>query len=442
MYSCVSRDALGRTVRPGYSFTCVSTRFVALTHPSFRYYLAGGFLSNVGNQVQTWAIVWHVYSLTESSFMVGVIGLVRVAPLLLFSLFGGVIADQFDRRKVMLLTQSALMVIAVVLAILTLSDRDTVGAIYALVAVSAVARAFDGPSRQALVASLVPANHLPNAISLNGVSWRLSDVIGPIIAGFLIAWNVPGPVSGLALCYVVNFVSFFAVLYAVWKLPPRLPDMPGLERVRSLGQVVDFIKDGLRFVHRTPVVRNAMWIDFWATFFSAADALLPAFAGPILELGPKGFGILAASTGVGALLAAVVMTWLPPVRHQGRWVIIMIAAYGVCTVLFGLSQNLAMAVIFLAGTGAADMVSTVLRQTIRQLATPDHMRGRMSATGMLFHISGPQLGDFEAGLVSKFTGERLSVVLGGLACMVIAGIWGKGSALRDYEHRPTETTMS
>jgi MFS family permease len=410
-------------------------RFPALSHPAFRYYIVGGFISNVGNQLQAWAIAWHIFELTGSSLMVGTLGLVRVGPLLLFSLFGGVIADQFDRRKVMLLTQSMMALIALGLAALELSGRAAVLPIYGLVALFSVARAFDGPSRQALVASLVPNHILPNALSLNGISWRLSDVIGPVIAGILIAWQVPGPVTGLALCYVVNFGTFFAVLYAVYRLPPRLARLEGTERIRSFREVLDSIGEGLRFVQRTPVVRQAMWIDFWATFFSAADALLPAFAGPILQLGPRGFGILAASPAIGALLAAAALSWLPPIRHQGRWVIGMIALYGLFTVMFGLSQNLWMAVLFLAGTGAADMVSTVLRQTIRQLATPDHMRGRMTATGMLFHISGPQLGDFEAGLVASITGERAAVVIGGAASMLVALRWSRKTALKEYEHR-------
>jgi MFS family permease len=413
----------------------VSRRFPALEHEPFRYYLAGGFISNVGNQIQAWAIAWHIFALTDSSFMVGLLGLVRVGPLLVFSLFGGVIADQLDRRKVMFATQSGMAVVALWLAILELSGRASVVPIYALVAIFSIARAFDGPARQALVVSLVPARILPNAVSLNGISWRLSDVLGPVVAGFLIAWNPPGMASGLALCYLLNFGSFFAVLFAIYKLPPR-PSLPeGAERIRTVRQVFRSIGDGLEFVRRTPVVRQAMWIDFWATFFSAADALLPAFAGPILRLGPQGFGILAASSAVGALLAASALSLLPPVRHQGRWVIGMIAVYGLFTVLFGLSQNLWTAALFLAGTGAADMVSTVLRQTIRQLATPDSMRGRMSATGMLFHISGPQLGDFEAGAVASVTGERASVVIGGVACMFVALRWSGKTALKEYEHR-------
>lgn len=413
----------------------LSSRFPALASRSFARYLAGGFISNVGNTLQAAAIAWHVWVLTGSSAMVGVLGLVRVGPLLIFSLFGGVLADQIDRRKVMLATQSAMALVALMLAAITFAGVREVGAIYAMVALAAVARAFDGPARQALVVNLVPVHHVPNAVSLNGITWRLSDVTGPLIAGLLIALPLPGE-RGIALCYALNFLTFFAVLYTVWRLPARPPDVA---RLKGMREVLHSIGQGIDFVRRTPVVRNAMWIDFWATFFSSADALLPAFAGPILRLGPAGYGVLAASSAVGALLAASALAWFPPIRRQGAWVIAMVGAYGLFTILFGLSQNLVVAVIFLAGTGAADMISTVLRQTIRQLATPDEMRGRMTSVGSLFNISGPQLGDFEAGIVAKATGERLSVVLGGAACLLIAAHWGKGSPLRGYIHRaPSE----
>jgi len=188
-------------------------------------------------------------------------------------------------------------------------------------------------------------------------------------------------------------------------------------------------------VNTTPLVRRAIWIDFWATWFSGAEALFPAFAAKILKLGPEGYGILAGSTGVGALIAAGFLTMRPTVRRQGPLVVWMIASYGLFTVGFGLSQTLWMAAICLALVGASDMISTVMRQTIRQLATPDSLRGRMNATSSLFHISGPQLGDFEAGAVASVGGERFSIVLGGGLCMLVALHWSRAKALVGYEHK-------
>lgn len=409
-------------------------RLPALRHAHFRNYLAGTFVSNVGNNIQAWAIAWHIYDLTGSSFMVGLLGLVRIVPLLTLTLIGGVVADHADRRKVMILTQSAMSVVALGLATSAYSEIKSVFVLYAFVAIHAVARAFDGPARQSLFAGLVPPQDFPNAASLNGMAWRLSDVIGPVVAGFLIAWKGVGGVTGLSVCYLLNFVTYAAVLYAVWRLPSFRPENSG-DRPRRVREVIEQIKVGLRFVNRTPVVRSAMWIDFWATLLSGAEALLPAFATTILKLGAQGYGILAASTGVGALIAATGLAWLPTVQKQGRLVVMMIGTYGLFTIFFGIAPNVWVASLSLACIGASDMISTVLRQTIRQLATPDELRGRMNATSSLFHISGPQLGDFEAGAVAAAWGERASIVIGGALCLLVAAHWSRAKALVEYVHR-------
>lgn len=407
---------------------------LALQHADYRRYLFGSFISNVGNMVQASAVSLHVYHLTGSSLMVGLLGLVRVLPMLLFSLWGGIVADHRDRRSILLITQSCLGVVALLLTAMVWMGQEHVAIIYVCVGLYAVARAFDGPARQSMLPNLVPTEHLPNAIGINGISWRLSDVIGPVIAGTIIYLGGFRGLGGFGTCYLVNFVSFAAVLLALWLLPPKPPQGQLANRPQNLRDIGISIKEGLEYVRNTPVLRSTMWIDFWATLFSAADALLPAFATDILKVGPQGYGILQGSIGVGALIGATLMTSLPPVRRQGLWVILMIGLYGFFTLLFGFSNGLIMAVICLAGTGFADMVSTVLRQTIRQMATPDHMRGRMSATSMLFNITGPQLGDFEAGLVATPLGERWSVAIGGFASMLVAAHWGRGKALRDYKY--------
>lgn len=379
--------------------------------------------------MQAWAIAWHVYALTGSSFMVGLLGVVRVVPLLFLSLFGGVLADQADRRKVMLATQTGMAVVSLALFFLSSRGMASVAPLFVLVGLNTVARAFDGPARQALQVGLVPLEDYPNAASLNGVVWRMSDVLGPVVAGVMIAWPGALGLSGLSLCYFLNFLTFFALLAVVWRLPSRPPTG---RQSGSFREVVGSIREGLRFVRKTPVVRHAMWIDFWATFFAGADALLPAFAGTVLGLDPRGYGILAASSGAGALVAALAMSWAPTAAKPGRWVVGMIAAFGVSTVGLGFAPNLWTACLCLAGVGAADMVSTVFRQTIRQLATPDELRGRMTATSSLFHISGPQLGDFEAGAVASVAGERASIVFGGFMCLVVAGWWSRARALTEH----------
>lgn len=407
-------------------------RMPSLRHRHFRNYVVASFISNLGGQIQAWTLIWHLFHLTGSSYYVGMVGLVRVVPLLLFGLFGGVLADRYDRRKILLVTQFFMSLTAVGLGALTISGHASPLGLYAFVAVEAIARAYNGPVQQALVPNLVPPEDFPNAASVNGIQWRLSDVLGPACAGFLLAWHGVGMFSGLSLCYLFNAFSFVPVILVIVTLPKRpLPPITA----KGPKEVVRQMREGFQFVGRKHVLRNAMFIDFWATFLSGANALLPAFAGPILKLGPTGYGTLASSIGVGALAASLFLAVTPTIRRQGATVIAMIAAYGVFTVLFGISPNLWTACLFLAGTGAADMISTVMRQTIRQLATPDSMRGRMSSIGMLFQISGPQLGDYEAGTVAHLTGERIAVVIGGVGSLVVsAWYWLRGPALRDYEH--------
>ena len=406
----------------------------SLRHRDFTVYTLGRFAGNVGASVQLWTVAWHVYQVSgESSLHVGLLGLVRVLPLLLFSLVGGVAADHFDRKKLMTVMRWAMTAIALVLALVTILGLASLAWIYSLVAISSVARAFDGPARNALMVNLVPERDLPNALSVNGIAWRLSGVTGPIIAGVMIGFG------SLHLAYATSAVGNIVLLGALFFVKPVKQAYPN-QPITSVKHLFSEIGDGFRFFRQSHIVRNTMIIDFWATFFSSADALFPAFAGPVLKLGPNGYGMLAAASGGGALIAAIVLAFRPTVKRQGVVVIGMIGVYGMATVLFGLSQSLWMAMLFLMCTGAADMVSTVLRQTIRQLATPDRIRGRMAGVGVLFQVGGPQLGDVEAGVFAEFYGDRASVVIGGCACIIVSAWYSVKSQLKSYIHVNNEPT--
>ncbi len=391
----------------------------------------GAFVSNIGGQLQAWAIFWHLDHLTHSTLSVGYVGLIRIVPLIGLGLFGGVVADQFDRRKVLILTQTGMALSAAGLAIVTILGLISPPVIYVFIVLDATARAFDGPVRQAIVPNLVPSEHYPNAASINGIQWRLGEVLGPALTGILIASL--GPVHGTFACYALNAISYGAVIGVVLLQPSYTPTSV---RSTSAREVFHSIGEGIQFLRSTKVLANAMWIDFWGTFFAGAVALLPAFARVELHLDARGYGYLAASAGFGAMVASSVLAWIPTIRRQGRWVILMITAYGLATVLFGISPNLWCAMLFLACTGAADMISTVLRQTIRQLAIPDTLRGRLSGIGMIFQVCGPQAGDFEAATLANYTGVRASLLLGGFGAMLIAGWYGvRGPALDQYESR-------
>lgn len=405
----------------------------SLRHRDFRNYTLGRLAGNIGESVQLWAVAWQVYRVTgESSLHVGLLGLVKILPLLLFSLIGGLAADHYDRKKIMVWTRAVMIGCSIALFVNALSGGTAVEFIYAVVAVASVARAFDGPARTSIMINMVPKEDLPNAFSVNGVAWRLSDVLGPVITGFMIAG------AGLQWTYAFTVVANVSLIVVLAFLGPIAQSVPATA-VTSFKGAVAQIGEGFHFLRNAEIVRNTMVIDFWATFFSTADALLPAFAGPVLKLGPLGYGLLAASAGTGALIAAIFLSLRPTVDRQGVLVIGMVGVYGMATVCFGISPSLPLAMFFLACTGAADMVSTVMRQTIRNLATPDDMRGRMAGVSVLFQVGGPQLGDVEAGVLAKQYGDRASVVIGGAACLVISALYSINGKLKTYRHSDSES---
>ena len=416
----------------------LAERLPSLAYPAFRRWVVGSFFSNVGSSLQLWAVFWQLNHLTHRPEAVGLVGLVRVVPLLVFGLFAGVVADQRERARVLLVTQSLMGVVALVLAVLTLRGGVTLPLVYGLVFLEACARAYDGPARQSIVANLVPNEHYANAASVSGIGWRLSEVLGPVLSGALIA--LFGPKEGPGVAYALNALSFGAFLYAVVRLP-RLP-APNA-RARGARAVFASIREGVAYLRRTAVVRNAMWIDFWGTLVAGASALLPFFASDVLRVGPTVYGVLVAGQGLGAMLASAALAARPRFDAPGRWVVGMIALFGLATVGVGLSPHWSVAFLFLMAVGATDMVSTVQRQTIRQLAVPDAMRGRLSSIGMIFQVSGPQLGDWEAAQLAGLAGARTSFVTGGLLAVLVAGWYAlRGPALRDYEYPDAAPTAS
>jgi MFS family permease len=386
--------------------------FVALRHRDFRLLWLGQLISGTGSQMQLVAINWHVYILTRSPLALGMVGLVRVVPIIVCSLVGGVVADAVNRKRLMLVTQSVMLLSAAMLAVVTMSGLKSAWPLYVLTAVSSAAVAFDNPARQAILPTLVPPEDFPNAVSLGLIVFQLSMIGGPAVAGRLLGSYSP------AVVYAFNALSFLAVIAALllMRASGRAEDEAGAESRVSL----DALKEGLRFVWRTPIIVQTMTLDFIATFFASATALLPIFAAEILHVGAHGFGILAAAPAAGAVIAAFAMARFGNMRRQGATVIVSVAVYGAATVAFGLSRVYWFSLLMLAVTGAADTVSTVLRQTIRQLVTPNQLRGRMTSVNMIFFMGGPQLGELEAGAVAALLSAQLSVLTGGVGCLVAA----------------------
>lgn len=390
-----------------------ASSFAALRHRDFRLLWLGQLVSGTGSQMQLVAINWHVYLLTGSPLALGLVGLVRVVPIVACSLVGGVVADAVDRKRLMIITQSVMLLSAALLAISTATGLRSVWPLYLLTALSSAATAFDNPARQAIMPALVPAEDFPNAVSLWLIVFQLSMIGGPAVAGWVLASYSP------AVVYAFNAVSFLAVIAALLGMRAKGRVEETEEGTPVANRVsLEALKEGLRFVWRTPVIVQTMTLDFIATFFASATALLPIFAAEILHVGARGFGILAAAPAVGAVLAAFAMARFGNVRRQGLTVIGAVAIYGAATIGFGLSRLFWFSLLMLAITGAADTVSTVLRQTIRQLVTPNSLRGRMTSVNMIFFMGGPQLGELEAGVVARLIGTQLSVIAGGVGCIV------------------------
>jgi MFS family permease len=395
---------------------------VALRHRDFRIYFSGQAVSLTGTQMQQAAVAWQVYALTHSALSLGLIGAFRVAPIVAFSMWGGVIADAVDRKRLLIGTQLFRLLVSSGMAIVTLSGQATVWVVYGFTALVAGTLAFDNPARQAMIPSLVPRDHLTNAVSLGSMSMQIATVAGPTLAGIVIAAGSVGTV------YVIDAASFVGVLVALFLIhPPRVAGKaPRISFAAAL--------EGLRFVFHTPILLSTMLLDFVATFFGSALALLPIFARDILHVGAGGFGILYAAPSVGAVIAGIAMSFMGGrIVRQGRVILVSVAAYAVCTVLFGLSTNFALSLAALAGTGASDTVSMILRQTVRQIVTPDAMRGRMTSVSMVFFMGGPQLGEIEAGVVARAFGAPFSVISGGLAALVATVlIAARATRLREY----------
>jgi MFS family permease len=414
-----------------------------LRHRDFRWLWIAQLVSLCGSQMQNTAIHWHVYVLTGSPLALGAIGLIRVVPIILFSLWGGVVADRRDRRVVMFVAQSVMTGVAAALAGLTLAGRESLWTIYLLSAVQAAATAFDNPARQALVPRLVPPADLPAALSLNLTAFHAAFIGGPALAGLLIGAAAFGASAAaavstwtLAIIYALNALSFAGVLLTLVAMRTSGKVTP---EARTSESPMQALRAGLRFVFTTPIMVWSTGLDFVATFFAGSLSLLPIFADLVLRVGGVGYGWLAAGPALGAFVGSLYTSTRPLPRAQGRVLLWSVAAYGAATVVYGLSRSFPLTLLALAGAGLADLVSTVIRQTLRQTLTPDGLRGRMTSVNMIFFMGGPQLGELEAGLVAALfaapaMGVTVSVVSGGLATILVAGlVAATAPVVRGYE---------
>ena len=379
---------------------------------AYRRLWAGDLVASCGSQFAAVALPYQVYRITGSSLQVGLVGLAGLVPLLVGSLASGVVADAFDRKRLLVASQMTSALGCLALALLTASGTPPLALLYALAALLALSASIESPVRNAVVPVLVGLERVPTASALNQIVDQMAQIAGPALAGLLLA------AFGIATTYEVAAGGFAVAVVVALGLPSLRPVGEGVEPGWAA------LVEGLRFARDQPALLGTFLVDLNAMVFGMPRALFPALAAGTFHVGPGGLGLLYASPAVGALLAALSSGWVPHVRRQGAAVMVAVVLWGASIAAFGLvpGDMFWLALVLLAFAGAADVISAVFRNTIMQQVAPDQMRGRMAALHIAVVTSGPRLGDTESGLVASVSTVRFSVVSGGLICIAGAGL--------------------
>jgi hypothetical protein len=373
---------------------------------AYRRLFLGSTVSQLGQQMTNVAVAIQVYTLTESSFYVGLVGVFGLVPLVVLGLYGGAYADAVDRRSLALVASGGLWVVSLAFAVQAYLGSTSVWLLLGLVAVQSGFYAINSPARAAMIPRLLGKEMLPAASALNMASFNLGFTVGPVLGALLIARY------GFEAAYTVDVLTFSAAYYALLRLP-RMPPAEGSPRAGFRS-----VLDGLRFLRRSPNLRMTFVVDLCAMVLAQPRALFPALAYKVYGGGAAGVGVLQAAPAAGALVAFLFSGWVSKVRLQGLAVVVAVVAYGAAVGAAGLTTALWAGVLFLAMSGAADMVSSAYRNTILQVAAPDQLRGRLQGVFIVVVAGGPRAGDFVAGSVATGVGERAALVLGGAACIV------------------------
>jgi MFS family permease len=390
---------------------------------NFRLVWTGQLISLVGRQVTVVAVPFQVYQLTHSSVAVGLIGAFQLVPYVLLSLVGGTVADRFDRRNVLLVTQVLAAGASLVLMLATTFGFASLPVLFTMVSLMAGISAVNQPAQSAMTPNLVPRNRLSAAVALNFAQFQSSLVVGPAIAGLVIAR------FGLATGYAIDVVTFAAALAALALIPPQPPQ--GRHHESPLQSIIQ----GFRFITRQGAVLGGFAVDLNAMFFGMPRALFPVLAVGTFHAGPAGLGLLFAALGFGSVAGSLFSGFIAHVRRQGMAVVLAAAGWGACIALFALATfSLWVALALLVLAGACDSISAIARNTILQTVTPDHLRGRANASYSTVVVGGPMLGDLRAGTMGGVFGPQLSLVLGGVACILGSAVLARlFPALTNYD---------
>lgn len=377
------------------------------------------WFGSFASQIQSVAMGWQMYALArttrsveESAFLVGMIGLAAFVPVFLLTLPAGEAADRYDRKKVLLLCLSGEITSVLILAIATVNGYASPALLLVIAALFGASRAFFAPANTALGPMLVPRKLLPRAIAWNSLAWQTASICGPAAAGFLVAHSAQ-------TAYFTTFALYG--LSAVLVASIRSNAKPEVK----LGSRWQLVKEGLDYVWRQKIVFGAISLDLFAVLLGGATALLPVFARDVLHVGAEGFGLLRAGPAIGATAVALWLAANPIRRKAGLYMFSGVAVFGLATIAFGLSRSLWLSVAALAVLGGADMLSVFVRQTLVQLVTPDHMRGRVASVSSVFIGASNELGEFESGVVARILGPVGAAIFGGVGAVMVTGIWAK-----------------
>lgn len=405
--------------------------FAALRFRDFRLLMIGTFVTVIAEQMLNVALGWELYERTRSPLMLGLVGLVQVLPVLALALIAGHTADRFDRKRIVVLTMLTIALCTLGLTVLSYSSGPLLF-IYGCLLIIGVARAFQSPAVSSLTAQVVPAEYFSNAATWESSAWQASSIIGPALGGFLIA--VQKQATGV---YALVATLILAVGLMLGLLRPR-PVAPSEEELS-----LDSLLAGARFIWNTKIILASITLDMFAVLLGGATALLPVFARDILLVGAEGLGWLRAAPAVGATLAGLSLAFLPPFRHAGRTLLLVVAGFGLATIVFGLSRSFALSLLMLALLGALDNISVVIRSTLLLTRTPDSMRGRVNAVHFVFIGISNELGAFESGVAAALFGTIGAVVGGGIGTILVVGavalLWPEVrrlGRLNDFEEPP------
>jgi MFS family permease len=385
---------------------------VAFTYPDFGFYQAARLLTVLAAEMQSVAVGWQVYEITRRPLDLGLVGLAQFLPGILLFLISGHTADRLDRRRILLFCFGGYALCSALLLNITLRGAHSVLPIYIVLVGVGVVRSFNGPAGQSLVPQLVAEKHFPNAVAWGATVFQAGTILGPALGGIIYGFS-----RGPAAVYASSMIASLAAILFIARVKARRP-----ARVHKDVSISTLLA-GFNYIWREKLVLGSISLDLFAVLLGGAVALLPVYAREILKTGPWGLGLLRSAPGVGAAVTALAVAHWPLRRRAGTAMLWCVAGFGIFTIIFGLSHSLAVSMIALLFVGATDMVSVIVRGTLVQLATPDEMRGRVSAVNMLFIGASNEFGQFESGLTANWFGTVPAVIFGGLGTLAVVALW-------------------